>query len=228
MKLKRVTELTEKDEKREREFVMMCLAVTCGCGTLAEALRLVLAVMDWHEGTLTDGWVLAMRSVNLVVCAVCAWLTFLIIREVKQRRVFTRQNAQYISLIGSAATFGGIAQSAAVGLQYAIMDWSRKAEYTADRAGLIASADYDATMSQTMKLLGHSDHISCIDFSIDEVLKQAEDFEMETSDLIGKLLYANFTLMATHPWSILRLKQLYEWKKSGEYDAVVRAHSGEG
>lgn len=132
------------------------------------------------------------------------------------------------SLNGILASFGGIAQSAAVGLQYAIMDWSRKAEYTADRAGLIASADYDATMSQTMKLLGHSDHISCIDFSIDEVLKQAEDFEMETSDLIGKLLYANFTLMATHPWSILRLKQLYEWKNSGEYDAVVRAHSGEG
>ena len=101
MKLKRVTELTEKDEKREREFVMMCLAVTCGCGTLAEALRLVLAVMDWHEGTLTDGWVLAMRSVNLVVCAVCAWL-----------------NAQYISLIGSAATFGGIAQNVVVNLVY--------------------------------------------------------------------------------------------------------------
>ena len=119
MKLKRLIEpMTEKDEKREREFVMMCLAVTCGAGTLAEALRLLLAVMDWHEGTLTDGWVLAMRSVNLVVCAVCAWLTFLIIREVKQRRVFTRQNAQYISLIGSAATFGGIAQNVVVNLVY--------------------------------------------------------------------------------------------------------------
>lgn len=118
MKLKRVTELTEKDEKREREFVMMCLAVTCGCGTLAEALRLILAVMDWQDGTLTDGWVLAMRSVNLVVCAVCSWLTFLIIREVKQRRVFTRLNAQYITLIGCAATFGGIAQNVVVNLVY--------------------------------------------------------------------------------------------------------------
>ena len=119
MKLKRLIEpMTEKDEKQEREFVMMCLAVTCGAGTLAEALRLLLAVMDWYEGTLTDGLVLAMRSVNLVVCAICAWLTFLIIREVKQRRVFTRQNAQYISLIGSAATFGGIAQNVVVNLVY--------------------------------------------------------------------------------------------------------------
>ena len=119
MKLKRLIEpMTEKDEKLERGFVMMCLAVTCGAGTLAEALRLLLAVMDWHEGTLTDGWVLTMRSINLAVCAICSWLTFLIIREVKQRRVFTRLNAQYITLIGCAATFGGIAQNVVVNLVY--------------------------------------------------------------------------------------------------------------
>ena len=117
MKLKRLIEpMTEKNEKQEREFVMMCLAVTCGAGTLAEALRLLLAVMDWHEGTLTDGWVLTMRSINLAVCAICSWLTFLIIREVKRRRVFTRLNAQYITLIGCAATFGGIAQNVVVNL----------------------------------------------------------------------------------------------------------------
>lgn len=118
MKLKRLAELTEKDEKLERGFVMMCLAVTCGAGTLAEALRLLLALIDWHEGTLTDGWVLTMRSINLAVCAICSWLTFLIIREVKRRRVFTRLNAQYITLIGCAATFGGIAQNVVVNLVY--------------------------------------------------------------------------------------------------------------
>ena len=81
MKLKRLIEpTTEKDEKQEREFVMLCLAVTCGAGTLAEALRLILAVMDWTDGTLTDGWVLATRAISLAVCAICAWLTFLIMR----------------------------------------------------------------------------------------------------------------------------------------------------
>ena len=119
MKLKRLIEpMTEKDEKLERGFVMMCLAVTCGAGTLAEALRLLLALIDWHEGTLTDGWVLTMRSINLAVCAICSWLTFLIIREVKRRRVFTRLNALYITLIGCVATFGGIAQNVVVNLVY--------------------------------------------------------------------------------------------------------------
>ena len=132
MKLKRLTTLTEKDEKQEREFVMTCLAVTCGAGTLAEALRLILAVMDWNNGTLTDGWVLATRAINLAVCAVCAGLAFLIMREVKHRRVFTRLNAQYITLIGCAATFGGIAQNAIVTLVY-----EDTARQTGDMAYLI-------------------------------------------------------------------------------------------
>lgn len=132
MKLKRLTTLTEKDEKQEREFVMICLAVTCGAGTLAEALRLILAVMDWTDGTLTDGWVLVLRAINLAVCAVCAGLAFLIMREVKHRRVFTRLNAQYITLIGCAATFGGIAQNAIVTLVY-----EDTARQTGDMAYLI-------------------------------------------------------------------------------------------
>ena len=132
MKLKPTTKLTEKDEKQEREFTMMCLAVTCGAGTLAEALRLVLAVIDWSDGTLTDGWVLALRATNLAVCAICAWLAFLIMREVKHRRVFTRLNAQYITLIGCAATFGGIAQNAIVTFVY-----DDTARQTGDMAYLI-------------------------------------------------------------------------------------------
>ena len=133
MKLKPLMNpLTEKDEKQEREFVMLCLAVTCGAGTLAEALRLLLAVMDWTDGTLTDGWVLATRAINLAVCAVCAGLAFLIMREVKHRRVFTRLNAQYITLIGCAATFGGIAQNAIVTLVY-----EDTARQTGDMAYLI-------------------------------------------------------------------------------------------
>ena len=91
MKLKHLTELTEKDEKQEREFVMM---------------------------SLTDGWMLATRGINLAVCAVCAGLAFLIMREVKHRRVFIRLNALYITFIGCAATFGGIAQNAIVAFVY--------------------------------------------------------------------------------------------------------------
>lgn len=129
------------------------------------------------------------------------------------------------SLNSVLASFGGLAEGAAAGLQFAIMDWRRKAEYTADRAGLIASGDPESTISQTMKLLGQSDRIGYIDFSLEKVLKQAEDFELGNADLVGKLLYANFTLTATHPWSILRLRQLYEWEQSGGFEAVVKKYA---
>lgn len=119
------------------------------------------------------------------------------------------------------AGFGGIATTAAVGLQYAIMDWNRKAEYSADRAGMIAAGNIAGAIGGTMKLLGHSPDIPDIDFAVDKVLKQVNDFEMDTADLVGKLLYVSYTAQASHPWSVLRLKQITDWYQSGAYDKVV-------
>lgn len=122
------------------------------------------------------------------------------------------------------ASFGGIAATAAAGLQYAIMDWNRKAEYSADRAGLIAAADLDAVLDETMIMLGRSDKIPDMNFSADAVMKQIDDFEMGTSDFVGMMLYAAFTAQASHPWSILRLRQLKDWYDSGEYAQVVQKY----
>ena len=109
--------LTQKDEKQELEFVMMCLATVCGCGVLAEALRTVLAVMDYTAST-ADGWTLVIRAINLVVAGVCGALVFVILREVKRKQVFTRKNAQLVSCIGVAAVFGGIAQNVVMNIVY--------------------------------------------------------------------------------------------------------------
>ena len=119
------------------------------------------------------------------------------------------------------ATMGGVATAAAVGLRYAIMDWHRKAEFSADRAGLIAAGGIDGAYGGVLKLLGHTPNIPDIDFSIDKVLKQLSDFEAQTDDLVGKLLYVSYTAQASHPWSVLRLKQITDWYQSGEYGKVV-------
>lgn len=128
------------------------------------------------------------------------------------------------SLNSILASLGGIAQTAAVALQYALMEWHRNSEYTADRAGLIATGNIEDVSKETMKMLGQSDNIPDIDFSVDKVLKQADDFEMDSSDIIGKLLYINYTAYASHPWSILRLKQINDWYNSGEYEKVVNMY----
>ena len=68
------------------------------------------------------------------------------------------------------AKIGGIATAAAIGLQYAIMDWHRKAEFSADRAGLIAAGSIEGAYGGVLKLLGHTPNIPDVDFSIDKVL----------------------------------------------------------
>ena len=105
--------MTEKDEKRELEFVMYCLAVVCACGVLALALRVGLLVVDWSRGA-GDGAAVLVDGINLVVAAVCGVLVFVIMREVKRRHVFTRKNANLVSVIGCVAVLGGIAQNAVV------------------------------------------------------------------------------------------------------------------
>ncbi len=125
------------------------------------------------------------------------------------------------SILGS---LGGVAETASIALQFALMEWQRNSEYTADRAGLIATADINASNTETMKMLGHSDKIPDVDFSVEKVIKQVEDFKTDSAGIIGKLLYINYTASATHPWSILRLKQINDWYNSGEYEKVVAAH----
>lgn len=109
--------MTEKDEKRELEFVMMCLVIVCGCGVLTEMLRTILSVVDWMEGTM-DAWMLATRGVNLAVALVCGVTVIVIMREVKRRRVFTHKNANLVTVIGCVTVFGGIAQNVINNLVY--------------------------------------------------------------------------------------------------------------
>lgn len=125
------------------------------------------------------------------------------------------------SILGS---FGGIAQGASVAIQYGLMNWKRNSEYTADRAGLIAALDINEVNSETMKMLGHSSNIKDIDYSLDKVMKQVDDFNLDTSGIIGKLLYVSYTAKQTHPWSILRLKQINDWYDSGQYQDVVNQY----
>ena len=123
------------------------------------------------------------------------------------------------------AKIGGLATTAAVGIQYAILDWHRKAEFSADHAGLIAAASIDGAVGTMCKLLGHSPDIPDVDCSVDKIIKQVDDFQMDTADLVGKLLYVSYTAQASHPWGIQRLKEIKDWHDSGAYAQVVSKFS---
>ena len=120
---------------------------------------------------------------------------------------------------------GKLGNAAGVALYYTMMEWFRNAEFTCDRAGLLASGNIDAAYTMTMKLMGKSADIPFIDFSVEEVLKQEADLHEASSHLIGKVLYVGATAIQSHPWGILRLKQINEWYQSGAFEELVSKYS---
>lgn len=119
---------------------------------------------------------------------------------------------------------GGIAETASAALYYAIMEVYRNQECTCDRAGLIACGSIEGFTEFMMRLLGYSGKIPGIDFSYDKVINQIDDFYMQTNDIIGKLMYVYSIANATHPWTVLRLKEGLNWYNSGEFEALVKRH----
>jgi Zn-dependent protease with chaperone function len=100
----------------------------------------------------------------------------------------------------------------------ALMEWQRKAELSADRAGLLAGQDVDAALRAFMKLAGGS---RLADMDVPAFLEQAADYERSGDLRDGVLKLLNLELR-THPFTALRAAELSRWVRSGEYDRVLR------
>jgi Zn-dependent protease with chaperone function len=99
-----------------------------------------------------------------------------------------------------------------------LLEWSRKAELSADRAGLLALQDPQATLHAFMTLAGggHDEETD-----LNEFLVQADQYREggDTADLVFKVLNL---LGSTHPFHVLRAAELRDWVESGAYDRVIR------
>jgi len=99
-----------------------------------------------------------------------------------------------------------------------LLEWSRKAELSADRAGLLAGQDPNAALGAFMKLAGGGDDDET---DLNEFLRQAETYreDGDVADLVFKVLNL---LGTTHPFHVLRAAELRDWIEAGEYDRVMR------
>lgn len=104
--------------------------------------------------------------------------------------------------------------------QLAILDWYRKSEFSADRAGLLGSQDQRKTLAVFMQLAGGvRDDGDTMD--LDEFLAQAAEYETKGSawDTFLKLLNTAFR---DHPFATVRAAELNRWIAAGGYDAIMR------
>jgi len=139
--------------------------------------------------------------------------------HIKSNHVLYHDLANWIKHIATVAgnlTFG-IGEIVGMGLMTAIINWIKKSEFTADRAGLIACQDVDVATKALIKLaLGSKKLFSQI--SINEYIRQGEELEeVEDKSAIFKAVKMIQTTTMTHPFTTTRVKLLQEWATSKDY-----------
>ena len=99
----------------------------------------------------------------------------------------------------------------------AMYEWWRKAELSADRAGLLAAQDPAASTRLFMKLAGGGD-LSQIDTAA--FLEQAAEYE-GGGDLRDSIHKLGMTMFNSEPVPVARAAELRRWVDSGEYARIL-------
>ncbi|HET6533519.1 MAG TPA: M48 family metallopeptidase [Actinoplanes sp.] len=99
----------------------------------------------------------------------------------------------------------------------AMFEWWRKAELSADRAGLLAAQDPAASTRLLMKLAGGGD-LTQIDTAA--FLEQAAEYE-GGGDLRDSFLKLGMTAYSSHPVPVARAADLRRWIDAGEYARIL-------
>ena len=102
--------------------------------------------------------------------------------------------------------------------QLALLEWYRKAEFSADRAGLLGVQDPEAAMRLFLRMAGGGPKGD--EENLEAFLVQAEEYEANTGamDLVWKVINTAFR---DHPFATVRVAELNRWLKSGEYQRIV-------
>lgn len=119
----------------------------------------------------------------------------------------------------------------ALALQWHLNDWSRKAELSADRFGLLVTDDLETVQTMLIQLAGGASIVGN-ELSTDEFREQAAEFRSISGDdrrpktTMEKIEYYVTELilnpdLKSHPWPAIRFVELEEWACSPQY-ALLR------
>ena len=102
-------------------------------------------------------------------------------------------------------------------LRTALMEWSRAAELSCDRAAALVTRD-PLAICRTLMVLSAGAEAANLD--LDVFIEQGREYREKASafDRISRLLS---DLNLTHPMSVQRVHELISWVESGAYDRIV-------
>lgn len=113
-----------------------------------------------------------------------------------------------------------IAQS----LQEQMLEWLRCAEFSCDRAALLATQNPKVVMSVLMKLAGGSPTLAP-QLNLDAFIAQARAYDNISNSELGELLKSAQTAQLSHPVPVLRAREIDQWASSQAYQSLLQPTS---
>lgn len=134
------------------------------------------------------------------------------------RHVLYHSIAQYI-LSGADAL--GVLGSLTVPIQYAILYWYRKSELSCDRCGSIITSP--EVLARSMARLSGGPKSITNDLNMQEWIRQADQYEqIKNENLWSKALQLSVIIGQSHPFSAVRVREIYKWGESSQYKNLMQ------
>ncbi len=132
--------------------------------------------------------------------------------------VLARNLSIILELIGKATL--GLGSLVGYGLALPLFDWYRKAELSADRAGLLCVQDREVPIRTLMKLAGGSTTMFA-QMDQAEFMRQIRAYEDADESTLNKMYKVLLTAFRTHPFPIMRAKHIDAWIGSGGFTTLT-------
>lgn len=125
--------------------------------------------------------------------------------------------ANLLTLATSQLPFGAVLIQ---NWQSQIMEWVRCAEFTCDRAALLATQDARIVASVLMKLAGGSPTLSP-QLNLDAFIEQASAYDAISESEMGEMLKQMKTDELSHPVPVLRAREINRWASTPDYQSLL-------
>jgi Zn-dependent protease with chaperone function len=114
----------------------------------------------------------------------------------------------------------GVGDLFSLSIQTALLEWSRKAEFSADRAAILVTQNPEAVFSTLFKLTGGSPKVF-EQMDRTEYLKQAEEYDDPETGKLDRFYKTILEAGKTHPIPVLRAREALKYGGSEEYSAIL-------
>jgi Zn-dependent protease with chaperone function len=138
--------------------------------------------------------------------------------HIQSDHVLYRTALMILLLLGSSVRLPILAGLPLLAIQLALLEWSRAAELSCDRATALVTRDPEAVCRALMVIAAGE---AAEQLNLDAFIAQGMDYSEGGSGLerLTKLLQ---DLRLTHPMPVRRVRMLLDWVREGDYDRMVR------